>query len=172
MMTKKSKKNTKFKHGQSDPSNPSYLVQSLDKMFEISSLNYSIYSQSIDDYIQKRKPSLRRRVIYHTITVNLLLVSIIYLNVATIKPTDSDVIQYLGAPSSFLHDQKDSWLIYVMGSFVLISMVLSRCVIHHFESRFKCISYDLFYEIKSGKLCSKVNKIKQNNYIIDPFLFL
>ena len=171
MKTKKSMKNTKLKHGQPDPPNPSCLVQSLDKMFEISSLNYSIYSQSIDDYIQKKKPSLRRRVIYHTITVNLLLVSIIYLNVATIKPTDSDVIQYLGAPSSLVHDQESCWLIYVLASQGLLCMIISRCVIHHFENRFECIAYDLFYEIKSGKLGSKVNKINQNNDIIDPFFF-
>ena len=35
-------------------------VQCLGKVFEYLFRNYSLYSQSIDDYIQKKRPSLRR----------------------------------------------------------------------------------------------------------------
>ena len=85
MMTKKSKK---IKHGQinrsdqsvqSDQSEDANKIQCLEELFDYLSRNYSLYSQSIDDYIQNKKPSLRRRVIYHTITFKALLTSIMYL---------------------------------------------------------------------------------------------
>ena len=177
MKTKKSKKNTKFKYGRSNRSDNSeqiYFVQLLDQMFEISSLNYTLYSQSIDDYIQKKKPSLRRRVIYHTITVNAFFSSILnlYLALIVIYNTNSDVTRYICASLSFQLDDQIHLFIYVLFSMMLMLIVVFRMSTFRSESRFKFIIYDLFYDIKVGKYGFEVNKINENNQNFDLFLNL
>ena len=129
MKTKKSKKN---KHGQSDRSDQSqqlHFFQCFEKLFDHSFHNYSLYSQSIDDYIQKKKPSLRRRAIYHTITLNALMAAIMYLMICS-EP-DKDGIQYLGAPMTFT-DNKDAILfviLFVLTSLVSLGLVVNRLVV-------------------------------------------
>ena len=125
MKTKKSKKN---KHGQSDRSDQLeqlHFFQCLNKLFDHSFRYYSLYSESIDDYIQKKKPSLRRRAIYHTITFNALMAAFIYLMIHS--HGDGDDIQYLGAPITFLDDQ--GGILYALTSLVSLGLVVNRLVV-------------------------------------------
>ena len=165
MKTKKNKKNTKFKPGRSDrpdQSNQSQFVQCLDKVFELLFRNYTLYSESIDDYIQKKKPSLRRSVIYHTITVNLLVASIINLYLSQLNHSDRGVTLYLGAPLTFLLVNESDWYSYFKYSILLIIIVIFRGMVFQSERRFQNYAIDLFYEIKQYGL--KVNKINKNNF--------
>ena len=66
----------------------------LDEGFEYLFRNYVFYSQSIEDYVNKKKPSLRRRVINHTITVNAFIASILYLALSI--RSNRGVTLYLG----------------------------------------------------------------------------
>ena len=119
--------------------------QLFDEAFDYSFRTYSLYSESLDDYIKKKAPSLRRRAMYHTITVNLFVASILYLTLA-INP---DGIKYLGAPLTFiLLDDFVGQIGYFVCSIKLIIVTLLRLCIAHNESRFQYFIMDLYYAMK------------------------
>ena len=152
----KTKKSERIKHGTFDASDHLDKLKSLDKLFEYSFRNYSFYSQSIDDYINKRKPSLRRRVIYHTITVNLLITSII--NLALLEPPAREGIKYYGVGLTFISfDDHLNWQISVSSSVLSFINFYSRCYQSNCENRFDFYPFHLYYVMKSGK---RVKRIK------------
>ena len=150
MKIKKSKKRKKnCQSNRSDQSDKSVKtpkemdkVECLEKVFDYLFRNYTLYSQSIDDYINKSKPSLRRRIIYHTITLNALMASILYL-VLYLHP-DRDEIKYLGAPmvTEFFVDVF-TWFESVVNSVMLMYTVFCRMSVFHCESRFKSKYFDI-----------------------------
>ena len=172
-MSKKKKK----KNGQSDisvqsdeaksPDRELDKFESLEKVFDCLFRNYTLYSQSIDDYIKKKKPSLRRRVIYHTITLNVFLASIIYL--ALYMHSARDEIRYLGSPLTYIFINDYMWFGSLVYSIGLMSIVFYRMSVFHYESRFQFIPNDNFSSMKVLKH-NKLSKNHKNPNDCDPTL--
>ena len=96
----KTKKAKKIQHDQFDQSERVKKIECLEKLLQHSFRNYTYYSESIDDYNKRKKPSLRRRIIYYTITANAFIVSLLYF--ALLIHNNEDDIQYLGAPTTLI----------------------------------------------------------------------
>ena len=164
-MTKTKKNKKKKKNGdlvesntpeQSDESKILDKVECLEKMFEYSFRNYSLYSESIDDYINKKKPSLRKRLIYHTITLNLFITSLIYLSLYLNSAGNN--IKYLGTPLTYIFVYENTYFGYFLFSIGLMSIVFYRMSVFYSESRFQFIAYDNFCSMK----VFKQNKLSNN----------
>ena len=147
----KTKKSKKIQHDHSERLEE---VQCLEKFLQHLFRNYTFYSESIDDYNKRKKPSLRRRVIYHTITVNAFMASLLYL--ALLIHNNEDDIQYLGAPITLIFITEFNRIAYFMCFITSCVIVVNRLCLFNFESWF-------IYLIDQRMKVRKINNKNKNN---------
>ena len=164
MNTKKNKKST---HSGTDRSDQSYgsdkkdKIECLEKLFYHSFRNFTLYSVSIEQFITRDKPSLRRRVVYHTNTFNLLIASLVYSYLFI--HNNEDDIQYIGAPITLIFFTPYNRIAYVLCSITAFFVGLYRIGVIVWENYFRIRIDDLLLEINVRKTASKVNDNK-NKY--------
>ena len=124
-------------------------LKSWNKLLEKSFGNKSFYSESIDQYMSGKKPSLRRRVIYHTITVNALMVSI--FNLALNKHPEREGIKYLGTPLTLIFYDDKNWLTYVIFFWLSFLLFNSHMFYSNQEKQFLFHPFDFYYAMKYVK---------------------
>ena len=169
----KTKKSKKIQHNRTDTSNQFdhserlEEVQCLEKFLQHLFRNYTFYSESIDDYNKRKKPSLRRRVIYHTITVNAFIASLLYL--ALLIHNNEDDIQYLGAPITLIFTTEFNRIAYFICFITSCVIVVNRLCLYNFESWFIYLIDDLYQRMKVRIV--KNNK-KNNQFDLDSYSFL
>ena len=161
-----------FKYSTNDPiyqRGRRIVLKSFAKMFEYSFSNYSFYSQSINDYFKRKKPSLRRRFIYHTITINIFMQLILYLFL--INYPERQGIKYLGAPLTLLTNGNNDWLIYVLCSFVLFYILYLRIYYSNRENNFNFHPFDYYQDMKTfepgDRLTLRESYYKFSNVLVD-----
>ena len=135
----------------------------IDKYFKYGYHKYVYYSDSIEHYIERRKPSYRRRFIYHSITGHLFVVFLVYCLITVYS--DRNAIRNLGIPYFALFpERKTERIVYAMYSFVMLTMFFIRLIIFHYESRFQLFALDFVYSLKGHKSEFKLNNTNQNKF--------
>ena len=135
----------------------------IDKYFKYSYHKYVYYSDSIEHYIERRKPSYRRRFIYHSITGHLFVIFLVYCLITLYS--DRYAIRNLGIPYFALFPERETErIVYAMYSFLMLIMILFRLIIFHYESRFQMFALDFIYALKGQKLEFKLNNTNQNKF--------
>ena len=142
----------------------------IDKYFDFGCRNYVFYSDSIVHYIARRKPSLRRRMIYHLITGHMFVAFLVYCLIAT--HPDRYAILNLGMPYfgiSMKHQQER--IVNAMYSFFALIMFLIRVTVSHLLAHFKLFGLDFIYSLKFGRQLFKLNKRNQTRFNLLFYVF-
>ena len=146
------------------------LVKLIDKYFDFGYRNHVYYSDSIDYYIYRRKPLLRRRLIYHSITGHLFISFLVYCVVAT--HPDRYAILNLGMPYFGISmKRQQEQIVNALYSFFCLIIFLARITISHLEARFKLFGHDFLYSLRFGRQLFKLNKRDQTRFNFLFYLF-
>ena len=139
------------------------LAKLIDKYFEFGFSKYAFYSHSIDHCIARRKPSFRRRVIYHSISAHIFLASLINGLIA-VHPNRHD-IKNLGPPyfAMSIKEEKER-IMLAMQAFLSLIVFLARLLEYHLESSFQLFSLEFIYSLRNNKQAFKLNKTNQNKF--------
>ena len=142
----------------------------IDKYFRFGYNKYVFYSDSIDHYIGRQRPSLRRMMIYHAINANLMVVFLVYAVIA-IHP-NRQVIKNLGPPYFTVSiEGARERIVLAMYSFIVLVILLARLAFFHYESRFQLFALDFLYQLRGRRSPFKLNFSNQKKFKLVFYAF-